>query len=209
MPEMNGGQFWWNWWVSVAVAFGTIFAALVALFGQAFRIKFFPPKLTLDLVSADGEKTMHRHPNGTGEPVRYYHLRVANSRRWSPANGVSVVLLQLEEPGPDGQLQIKWTGDVPFGWRHQQLFPIARTIGAQADIDLCSVTESRHLQLHLLLTPFNLQAMRTQACDMVLSLQARGNQVDSDVLRLRIAWDGKWEQGVAEMRSHMVVSKAT
>jgi hypothetical protein len=206
---MNNTQFWWNWWVSLAVAFGTISAVLVALFGQAFRAKFFPPKLTLDLVSADGEATTLRHPDGTVVPVRYYHLRIANSRRWSPANGVSVVLLQLEEPGPDGQLQVRWTGDVPFGWRHQQLFPISRTIGAQADIDLCSVTESLRLQLHLLLTPFNLQAIRTQSCAMVLSLQARGDQADSDVLRIRIAWDGEWQQGAAEMRRHMVISQVT
>jgi len=32
-------QFWWNWWVNAAVAFGTLTAAFVALFGQAFRLR--------------------------------------------------------------------------------------------------------------------------------------------------------------------------
>ena len=32
MPDMSAAQFWWNWWVSLAVAIGTIGAVLVALF---------------------------------------------------------------------------------------------------------------------------------------------------------------------------------
>ena len=202
-------QFWWNWWVSFAVAAGTIGAVIVALFGQAFRAKYFPAKLTLDIVSADGELTALQSQNGTSIQTRFYHIRVTNSRRWSPGTGVSVVLLQVEEPGPDGRLQIRWTGDVPFGWRHRQLFPVSRTIGAQADIDLCSVTQSGHLQLHLLLIPFNLEAVRSKASTMVLSVQARGDQTDSTVLRVQIAWDGKWEQGAAEMRHHLDVKKIT
>jgi hypothetical protein len=206
---MSSAQFWWNWWVTMAVAVGTLCAVIVALFGQAFRSKFFPPRLTLGLNTPDGEATMRRYSDGTSEQVRYYHLRVTNSRRWSPATGVQVALLQLEEPGPDGQLRVTWTGDVPFGWRHQQLFPVLRTIGAQADIDLCSVSESRRFTLHLLLTPLNLASTRTHASPMVLSVQARGHQADSAVLRLSIRWDGQWEQGTAEMRGHLVVQKAT
>ncbi len=94
-------------------------------------------------------------------------------------------------------------------WRHQQLFPISRTIGPQADIDLCSVTESRRLQFHLLLTPFNLNSTRTQPLSMVLSIQARADQADSPVLRINLAWDGQWHQGASEMRRHVAVKAAT
>jgi hypothetical protein len=41
--------FWWNWWLHLAVAVGTIGAVLVALFGQAFRAKFFPRNSHCDL----------------------------------------------------------------------------------------------------------------------------------------------------------------
>jgi hypothetical protein len=47
------------------VAAGTIGATLVALFGQAFRDKFFPPKLTLRLVSSVGEKALAEWSVGT------------------------------------------------------------------------------------------------------------------------------------------------
>src|SRR5262245_38395665 len=148
--------FWWNWWINAAVAFGTISAVIVALFGQAFRDKFFPPRLTLRLVTADGELTIARAAGATETRVRYYHLRVANSRSWSPATEVQVFLLQVEEPGPSGEFRPIWIGDVPFGWRHQVISPLARTIGSEFDIDLCSVTETGIVQFYVLLTPNNI-----------------------------------------------------
>lgn len=57
-----------NWWVNVAVAAGTISAVLVALFGEAFRTKFFPPKLSLELANSNGEATRVQ-----GGPVRKKH----------------------------------------------------------------------------------------------------------------------------------------
>lgn len=76
--EISTTQFWWNWWVSLTVAAGTIGAVIVALFGQAFRAKFFPAKLKLDLVSADGELTnrvtnqaWRIRPNSLLPPSRY------------------------------------------------------------------------------------------------------------------------------------------
>jgi hypothetical protein len=199
-------MFWWQWWVDVAIALGTIGAVLVALFGQAFRAKFFPPRLSLQLSDRNGEAT--RESKGEGlpsQPARYYHVQVSNARRWSPARDVRIVLLQVEEPGPDGEPQVIWRGDIPFGWRHGVLFPIARTIGPNAFADLVSVRESRRLQLHLLIAPFNLEVVRDRASTLILTLQARGNEAESSPLRVKIAWDGEWNSGEVEMRRHMKV----
>jgi hypothetical protein len=205
VAEADSSLFWWSWGVQLAIAAGTIGAVVVALFGQALRSKFFPPRLNLALVRPEGELTRFL----TGSQVRYYHLRVSNSRRWSPAQGVQVVLLQLEEPAADGSFRIAWRGDMPLGWRHQSLFPVARTIGAEADVDLCSVTEEPTLQLHPLLVPFNLQATRKAAVNWIVTVQARGDEADSPPLRIKIAWDGTWNQGESEMRQHLVVQTAT
>jgi hypothetical protein len=208
---MNEG-FWWNWWVNAGVAVGTFTAVLVALFGQAFRGKFFPPVLSLRVLNPDGELTTVRlrwHEGNevkeSSEDARYYHARVTNSRRWSPAAQLQVLLLQVEEPGPNGKLHVTWSGAVPLAWRHQELFPPARTIGAPADVDLCSVVKDKWLQLHPLVRPFNLDVERRSATTLVLSLQAQANEADSPVLRLEIAWDGKWEDGSQEMRRHLSV----
>jgi hypothetical protein len=144
-------------------------------------------------------------PDGQIEQARYYHLRVSNLRRWSPAKGVQIVLLQVEEPGPDGTLQVTWRGDIPIEWRHQQLFPLSRTIGADADADVCSVVEGCWLRLHLLIQPYNLKVRRDQAAILVLTLKARGDEADSNAFRMKIAWDGQWHPGAEEMRRHLKV----
>ena len=195
-------SFWWNWWVQIAVAVGTIGAVLVALFGQAFRAKFFPPKLSLRLHNPTGEVTLE-----SIWQVRYYHLRVSNSRRWSPAHEVRVVLLQVEEPGPNGELQILWTGDVPLAWKYQAISPVLRTIGPGACADLCSIRESKALRLHLMIHPNNLNVSRAKASIMVLTLQAQGTEGESLPIRIKIAWDGQWDKGEVEMRKHMVVEE--
>lgn len=205
-------DFWWNWGVNAAVAFGTLLAVLVALFGQAFRAKFFPPQLLLNLLSEEGTEAVTRltwEENGKqlsrDESSRYYHLRVQNRRRWSPATEVQVVLLQVEEMGPGGDMKIVWTGPIPMGWRHQQLFPASRTIGASGDVDLCSVIKGKWLQLHPMIVPFNLVVKHERKCDFVLVLQAQGNEGDSPIVRIAISWDGTWHDGSKEMKNHLSV----
>jgi len=195
-------RFWLTWSVEVAIAVGTIGAVLVALFGQAFRARFFPPQLKLGLVSTEGEAVVGRNTSGRTLKMRYYHLRVSNDRRWSPAHGVRIVLLQVEELGPDGMNQVRWTGDVPFAWRHQQLFPVERTIGAPSDLDLISVSEEPILTIHLLLEPLNLQVRRHTQTTFVLKCQARGNESDSDPLAIKVAWDGNWHE---DMSGHLAL----
>ena len=204
--------FWWSWSASAAGAVATFFAVLVALFGQAFRDKFFPPLLSCRVLSADGERTTVQLTwpeegivRERSEEARYYHLQVANSRRWSPAREVQVVLLQVEEPGADGRLHVSWTGAVPFTWRHQEVHSAQRTIGPSSDADLCSVVKGKWLSLSLMVHPFNLKSRRTEACNLVLSIRAQGNEADSQVIRVKISWDGQWSDGALEMRRHLTI----
>jgi hypothetical protein len=67
------------------------------------------------------------------------------------------------------------------------------------------VVKDKWLQLHLLVRPFNLDVERRAATTLVLSLQAHANESDSPVLRVKIAWDGKWHDGSQEMRRHLTV----
>jgi hypothetical protein len=205
-------QFWWNWWISAAVAFGTIAAVFVALCGKAIRSKLFPPRLALRLDKPEGEKGQVRRTwfeqgelKEQSEDVRYYHLRVSNKRRWSPANMVQVFLIRTEEPGPDGELQIKWIGDVPMRWRDQEIFPLARTIGPSADCDLCCVGKGKWLELLPLIAHYSLEVKRHQKSLIVLSLQVRANEADSAILRVQISWDGGWDDGIQEMKKHLIV----
>jgi hypothetical protein len=206
-------QFWWNWWVNLAVAIGTLLTVAVALFGETIRALLLPPRLRLKLLRQGGERTTLTHRNlgvvETIDEVRYYHLHIWNERRWSQAKEVQVYLTRLEEPGPDGDLQIVWFGNVPMRWRDQEFVPILRTIGAVADCDLCRVGRRTGLSLMPLIMPNSLEpfAHRNQRCRLVASLQARSNQADSDVVRIEISWDGLWEEGDTEMQRHLVIKE--
>jgi hypothetical protein len=203
-------QFWLNWAVNALTAVATVGAVVVALFFDRMRARFFPPLLNLQLINPKGVRTTVRltSPDGSqrDEAGRYYHLRASNGRRWSQASHVQVFLVRVEEPGPDGVLNVTWSGDIPIKWRHQEIFPPARDIGPAADCDLCSVVNGKWVQLHPLIQPFNLNTTKREACLFVVTLQARSTEADSPLIRIQIAWDGAWEDGESEMQRHLTLS---
>lgn len=138
------------------------------------------------------------------ERARFYHLQISNDRRrWSPAENVQVFLIRIEEPGFDGIFQLVWSGNVPMRWRHQEFYPLTRTIGPETDCDLCYVTEEKWFGLLPLFVPNDLQVRRQNSCRIAASFQARSNQADSPIIRVEIAWDGLWEDGDTEIKRHM------
>jgi hypothetical protein len=206
-------QFWWNWWVQFAVAVGTFLtvaaALFIALYGEKLRAKYFPPLLSLKLGKPEGERTQLKDQNGAYiDDVRYYYVEVSNARRWSRADQTQVFLIRIEEPGPSGNLQITWSGDIPIRWRNQEIVPLLRTVGPSADCDFCRVERNGGLWLMPLIIPNNLNAHRTGHCTFVATLQARSTLVDSEFLRILVAWDGGWDDGVEEMKSHLNIKPA-
>lgn len=204
-------QFWWNWWVNLAVAAGTLAAVVVALFGEWLRARMFRPKLALALDNPLGVPTPIQltSPNGESrmEAGRFYHVRVSNSARWPAATQVQVNLLRIEEPGPDGAWQMKWAGEVPLGWSLQEIRPLTRVIGPPALCDLCSVVKGKWVELHPVIVPHNLAdlARRREKVQMIVTLQAQAAEANSDLVRIQIAWNGGWEDGEAEMAKHLVI----
>src|SRR5277367_3341685 len=102
-----------KWIIDGLIAFGTVGAVIVALFGLPFARKFFPPKLKLTLPEPFGSVTpvkvlpttlglaAQQHPMFI--TARYCLLTVSNGRLWTPATKVRVSLLRVEELGPDGK----------------------------------------------------------------------------------------------------------
>jgi len=198
--------------IQLAIAIGTIGAVIVALFGGWLRSHLAPPRLVIRLKDERGNKTpvtVTDPKDGTQRETdgRWYHMEVANNSRWSPAKEVQVFLLRVEEPDASGQDQITWLGDVPMRWRHQEIRPVALTIGPTTDCDLCSVVKDKWLQLEPLVVPHSLNARRRGECKFTVTLQARSIEVDSNLLRVQIAWNGKWSEDSDEMARNMVVKQ--
>src|SRR5579864_2081222 len=155
---MTDAQFLWHISVNILVAIGTLGSVIVALFGQWLRLKLWPPKIRMSLVSALGEKTLENSPDGKLE-VRYYHLHVENDRPWSPATSACVEFVRLEEPGPDETYQVTWFGRVPIRRRHQEMYQLTTDIGSPVDYDVCRVSSGRSptLKLMPIIVPNNLK----------------------------------------------------
>lgn len=205
-------QFSWDLAVNALVAFGTISLAVIAVWGDRLRRLVFPPRLRLGVLSPEGESAR------VGEdrrPARFYHLKISNARRWSPATQVQVYLLRVETPRGDGQLRLVWDGNVPIRWRHQEVHPLARDIGPAVDCDLCSaVRHSDHvipnqLRLYPLVTPHTLTDVYSEATELYLTFQAKSVEADSELLRVKIFWNGQWADGEKEMADNLVVTEVS
>jgi len=213
---MSDKYFWWNWSVNLGVAIGTLAVALVALFGDWIRAKLFSPKLKIRLKNPTGNKTPVRFTEQTEEGLkeriqssRYYHIEVSNDVPWPRGTDVQILLVRTEEFGPDGDLQVRWTGDIPLIWRHQEIYPLGRIIGPPADCDFFSVIRGTGLTLALKIFPNNLIAHWPGKLNIIASLQVKSNEGLSPIFKYQISWDGNWVDGEKEMSQHLIVKEFT
>jgi hypothetical protein len=216
--------FWWNWGVNAAVAVGTFLAVAVALFGDILRSRWYPPILQLRIPRRHGELTTINYPiishetgplisSETGRIVtateagRFYHLEVSNTRRLSPAVNTQVMLTSVTLPGPGGMFQEQWHGEVPMRWQHYEVYSHSRTVGHPVRCDICSVTQGGKLELHTAFVPNNLKQFLTWngSVNLICTFVAISDRADSEVLKVRISWDGRWEESETEMAKHLIV----
>jgi hypothetical protein len=212
----------WTLYVQIASVVTTFLAVLLALFGERLRAAWFRPRLVLRLLSALGESTPAEIKeqavvNGRLQEIvvqtlsRYYHVEVSNRSRWPKATNVQIFVLRIEEPGPDGTPIRRWTGVVPLTWQWSVLHELRRTIGSPAIADLGCVVRGRGFSLSTQLVPSSAGGAMVRPPDakfrMTVVLQARGDEGESDLLPIEIAWDGQWADGDAEMAQHLIVKE--
>jgi hypothetical protein len=200
-------QFWWNWSVQALTALGTVGAVLVALFTQWIKARLLPPQLSIRLHDPLGDPSPAaiQRPDGNTHlvPSRWYHIDVDNRRRaLAPAAGVQVFLQRLEVfDAAVGQYRVSWFGEMPLRWKTQEVKPIALTIGRPDGCDLFSISKDDPpvLELKPLTLVFALQIRWREACRLRLTLQARGVEADSNVLRIEISWNGRWSDDPTQL----------
>jgi len=199
---MTDLQFTWYMIVNGFVAIGTIGAVVAALFGK----KLFPPKLELTLAQPLGELTKWKQ-EGLDKGARFYHVRVTNKRRWSPATNLGVHLIAMEEERSDNKFYRDWEGDVQLKWKHTNSIPQPGQVGKPVDYDLVSVNSECFVSLHPIAAATSLNRVRTDRCRFRVWIQARATECDSPVVRIEMSWDGKWSEGNEEMSKHFIISE--
>jgi hypothetical protein len=166
--------------------------------------------LTIALASADGFlATLHTFDPATNTAQQqtngiWYHVRAVNESRWHPVTRVHIFLLSIEAPDDSGEFKEIWAGDAALGWRHEANSE-PKDVGYPVECDLCHVLRGA---AEVRLSPITKgRAPDTLAGPFKISvtLQARGIEADSNLLRLEISWDGRWADGMTEMKRHLVV----
>jgi len=203
--ESRVWQFWLNFGVQTAVALATFLAALVALFGERWRARLFPPRLALRLVPGFGVSISRESLEKVKTPARYHHVRATNNATWPQAKRAQVYMTRVESKGPDGEMRSQWTGNIPILWQYQEAQPLTRPLGPPFDCTLCSVTKGGFLELWPLIAPFNFSGAFEPPVDIVVTLQIRSDDGVSPERSFRTSWDGQWHDGDREMADHFVV----
>jgi hypothetical protein len=108
------------------------------------------------------------------------------------------------EPDAAGDFKTTWFGRAALGWRHEAN-PQPKKIGYSAEADLCHVfKEPLQAQLSPIIRGQFLDVFDKQF-RMVITLQARGVEADSNILRVEISWNGKWADDKDEMKRDFVI----
>jgi hypothetical protein len=199
-------------WIRLAGVIATWLVVILAIYGERIRSWLFRPALEVTLRNPRGELVPQirwlEALQGRGRQIqaRYYHVRVSNRRRFSPAHEVRVVMTLVESPGPDQLPQAVYSATLPLKWRNQEADPRpSRTIGADDFADLLYVNEEGALYLTPMITPNKFPLHHTGATMLWVTVQALSIEADSQPLRLQIAWDGQWDLGEAEMTNHLKI----
>ena len=198
-------------------AIGPWVVAIVAIWGDKVRSWAFRPKLKIGLLDPRGEHAKQRISQivegklqESEIETRWYHIRLTNesTARYPAAKETQVVLSRVEKPGPaGGPPQAIYEGALPLRWQHQETDPaLRRTVGPEAVADLFFVNAKGFLYLTPIIIPYNFPGEHRGQTKLWVTLQARSVEVDSNALRVEIAWDGQWDRGEEEMAKHLQVT---
>lgn len=191
-------------WINGLYVLATLLLAAIAIWGERIRQRWVRPKLRLVL----DEPTLTSHSD-SGSKAWYYHLRVVNDRRTSPATNVRVLFQQMLKKGADDTWQEqRFTGPVQVMWRWRDYTPQFTTIGPdEYSAFACIVQGEKTLKLRLYWYPNNLLAFIPPREITRLKFKAVSDIAESDVLTIEIAWDGQWGQGSTEMAKHISIKE--
>ncbi|MAZ00526.1 MAG: hypothetical protein CMH32_08345 [Micavibrio sp.] len=184
-------------WIS---ALGTLLLACVALWGNSFKTLFIRPKLILSLKKTEKEAGELTYDGG--KPVRYYHLILRNKSKFLKATDVQINLIRVDQKKETGQYdQLCAFEGIPFCWQFHEYLERTRDIYANKLIaDLCKLTRES-FQFTTYITPNVMQKNYTDSFDMQIHIRAQSVETSSNLLVLRIKWDGVWtDEGASNVK---------
>jgi len=164
--------------LNIIYVVATLLLAALALWGEKIRQIWTKPRLSIDL----DEPTLTSHTDG--KDGWYYHIRVKNSRKSTPARNVRVLLCAVFKKGPDGEWhERKFSGPVQALWRWPQYAPQYATVGPDEHSTFgCLREDSNSFQIQLYWTPLNLNCAIIPNDPTKLQFKAVSDTAESSML---------------------------
>ena len=201
---MSESQYFWYMVCQWALVFVTLTLAIVALWGHIIRERWFGPKLKIALKNTKGEISKF----SDGVISRYFHLRVFNERRTAPAHNVRVVIKAIFRPKADGTMCLApLSGPIQLAWQFQGSNPQFQTIGAESTCDLGFLRKNEPFRLSALYSSISFNGTVKKGEKIIVELAAFADEIESNMLKIEIAWDGIWSDDSDELIKHLVVKQ--
>lgn len=128
--------------IAALTAIGTLAVAVLAIWGDWFRAKFAPGKLTIEIHNHAGDLTHLTLPNGGLMHTYFFHLKIVNKRHWISPKNCRVLLQAMSKRGPDNEFHpIPMAVPLQFVWAPAEITPPVVTIHHKQIIDFGIMTE--------------------------------------------------------------------
>ncbi len=183
--------------------FATLIIIIIAIWGERIRQKWNTPKLQLDLIEPTTNVTGH------GRNGWYYLIQVKNNRKSVPAKNTRILLNKIYKKAPDGTWKEKeFSAPTQVMWQWPNISPLYATIGPPEIATFGALLEESYsIALKMYWYPNNLDRQILPNDPTRLDFKAVSDTNESNNLIVEISWDGEWNAGRLEMKTHCVVKQ--
>jgi hypothetical protein len=191
------------------IAIGTIFVAILAIWGDSIRAKFNGPKLSL---------VPHNNLRGSvvslsnGQPSIFYHLKVVNKRSTVNATNCRVLLKRIWRKVPNGEFQeVSLTVPLTFVWAPAESTPPYINLRKEQVLDFGCVIEGQDRFRPVLLSYTNNFQGFVRVGEIVrFGLEIVSDNFVSPHLQVfQIAWNGQWSDNLDVMAQNLQIQEVS
>jgi hypothetical protein len=205
----------WQLIFDAAVALGTIAIAILAIWGDWFRIKLVSPDLFISPYNVRGSLTtinfeVSGERTGNNFKAIYYHLKIINKRKWITVKNCKVILTSLHCKGPDGQFHlVPLIVPLQYIWSPAEWAPIQQTFNDEAVLDFGKVIEGFNRfepTLYVISNNFKGFVGPNEVVRYTLQVLAE-NYIGKRTQTFEVAWDGKFNDNLDIMERSLIVKE--
>lgn len=190
--------------IQTIIAFGTISAVIVAIWGDLLRSKFAPAKLTIEEHNFRGSTTKFSN----GKNALFFHMIVRNRRSWIASRNCRAMLVQIQKKGLDGEFhQQNLVIPLQFSWSPAEVSPLLATINKEQVLDLGFIAEGDECfrpALYYVSNNFQGFIKKGELFRYFIEIYS-DNFTSSKPFVVEISWDGKWSDDLDIMSQHLLI----